>query len=199
MRRLPALAVIAILTVAACGGSDDDTAATTPDTEPVVADEPDPTTAPAPTDPPATDTPATDPPATDPPATDPPATDAPATDDPAAGTIDVSLVEFAIETETTLPAGPITFAITNDGDFPHHLSIARGTSYEVLPQLGNGAVDEAALGDDFLGGTENIPSGGADTIDFDLEPGDYVLFCNIVAGPNSHAARGQVLSVVVEE
>ena len=87
--------------------------------------------------------------------------------------------------------------MSNDGNFPHRLEIARGNSYEELPQLGNGAVDETALGDDFLGGTDNIAAGGTTTIDFDLPPGNYVLFCNIVSGPTSHAARGQVLSVTV--
>ena len=35
-------------------------------------------------------------------------------------------------------------------------------------------------------------------IEFDLEPGNYVFFCNI-AGTVSHAAQGQVLSVTVAD
>lgn len=179
MRRVPALLIAGTLLLAACGDDDGD------DTE---------ATAASATDPPATDPPATDPPATDPPATEPPASE-PAP--PVADGVPVNLVEWAVETESSLPAGPTTFAVTNGGNFPHEFGIARGPSYEELPLFDNGGIDEETLGDDFLGKTETIDPGGATTIDFELEPGTYVFFCNIIVGPNSHAAQGQVLTVTV--
>ncbi len=109
----------------------------------------------------------------------------------------MSLVEWAIETGDALSAGTVTFEVTNDGEFPHEFGITRGTTYEELPLLGKGAIDEDALGADVLGKTERLEAGAATTIEFDLEPGTYVFFCNITAGPNSHAANGQVLSVTV--
>ena len=142
--------------------------------------------------------------------TEPPAdTTAPVETEPAAattvappdapdGAVSVGLVEWAIETNLEVAAGSVTFDVSNEGDFPHHFAIARGDSYETLPQVGGGAIDEATLAADFLGRTSNIQSGGTATIEFDLEPGNYVFFCNI-AGTVSHAAQGQVLSVTVAD
>ena len=117
-----------------------------------------------------------------------------------AGTeVGVSLVEWAVEAPTELEAGALSFAVTNDSGLgiAHRFGIARGESYESLPLLGNGAIDEEALGDDFLGDTGNFQAGESATLDIDLEAGDYVLFCNISNGPSSHAAQGQTLSVTV--
>lgn len=109
----------------------------------------------------------------------------------------VDLFEWGLAAPAIIDSGEVLFSITNSGSFNHELAIARGTSYESLPLLANGAVDEAALGADFIGRTETF--GGGITIEqpFLLEPGDYVFFCNIAVGPNSHAANGQVQSVTV--
>jgi hypothetical protein len=112
--------------------------------------------------------------------------------------VEVSLVEWAVESQIELIPGVITFDVTNDGDFAHHFAIARGESYETLPQLADGSIDEATLGADFLGRTSNMQGGGAETIEFDLEAGNYVFFCNIATAV-SHAAQGQVLSVTVAD
>ena len=112
--------------------------------------------------------------------------------------VEVSLVEWAVESPIELIPGVITFDVTNDGDFAHHFAIARGDSYETLPQLADGSIDEATLGADFLGRTSNMQGGGAETIEFDLEAGNYVFFCNIATAV-SHAAQGQVLSVTVAD
>jgi len=209
MRRLPTLIVLSTFALAACGGGSDDAADTTAPAEtaaPVEETAPAETTpaetAPAETAPaetasaestPAETTPAETAPAETAPA-EPASTDAPAGD--AQGAVAVSMVEWAVEAPTEIAAGTVTFDVTNEGNFPHHFAIARGNSYEELPQAGGGAIDEAALGDDFLGRTANLDGGGVETIEFDLEPGNYVFFCNI-AGTVSHAAQGQVLSVTV--
>lgn len=102
---------------------------------------------------------------------------------------------------TTFKAGTINFKASNNGETPHEFGIARGNSYAELPQLANGSIDEEALGDDFLGKTpivDRILSPERE-ISFDLAPGNYVFFCNLVVGPVSHAARGHVLSVTVIE
>ena len=113
-----------------------------------------------------------------------------------ADALPVELGEWFITTPA-VSAGTVTFAVDNVGENPHAFAIARGTSYEDLPQKENGAVDTDMLGDDYLGTTEDLASGDSTTIDFDLEAGDYVFFCPIEFGPNSHAAAGQVLSVSV--
>jgi uncharacterized cupredoxin-like copper-binding protein len=125
-------------------------------------------------------------------------TDDPAGDDTAADAVAVELGEWFVDMPTTLDAGTISFSLSNVGENPHAFAVAKGTSYEELPQLDNGAVDTDALGADFLGSIDdNIAAGGTGEITFDLEPGDYVFFCPIQFGPNSHAAAGQVLSVTV--
>ncbi len=112
----------------------------------------------------------------------------------------VDLADFKITIDTTtFKAGLINFHISNLGDTPHEFGIARGNSYEELPQLANGSIDEDALGDDLLGRTPIVDKVLAPTrdISFTLEAGNYVLFCNLVVGPVSHAARGHVLSITV--
>lgn len=210
--RLLALFAAAMLVLGACGGdsdsastSDDGDAAETNSSE--TADDADPedatTTTETAADPSDDDSTATDenPPSDDP--EDGTENGDGAGDDAATGAggaeIGVSLIEWALEAPIELPAGPTTFAVSNDSSLgiPHKLGIARGDTYDNLPQLANGAIDEDALGDDFLGDTENLAPGEAVNFDIDLEAGDYVLFCNIAAGPSSHAAQGQVLSVSV--
>lgn len=109
--------------------------------------------------------------------------------------------EFNFVTATTrYKAGTINFLVTNSSDTPHEFGITRGNSYEELPQKADGSIDEDALGDDLLGKTPVVDKILSPTreISFDLTPGNYVFFCNLVVGPVSHAARGQVLSVTVD-
>lgn len=181
MRRL-LFSLFVILVLAAACGDDDDTTSDPPSTTTEAVPE-------ATTTPPTTEAPA----ATTTTEAEAPATTAAPTDAPIA----VVLAEFTITPDATIGAGPVTFAPVNEGEFPHRFGIAVGTSYEELPQLDNGAIDEEALGADFLGSTENLQPGETTTIDFDLAPGDYVLFCNVAVGPNSHAANGQTLSISV--
>lgn len=168
------LTIAAALLVAACGGSDDTSS--------------DPTDAPTTTAAVATTTPA--------------ATTVPA-DVVNADPELVDLSDFQILVDSTVyKAGTINFKATNsDDDTPHEFGIARGNSYEELPQLANGSIDEDALGDDLLGKTAVVDQvlSPEREITFDLAPGNYVMFCNIVAGPVAHAARGQVLSITVVE
>ena len=110
--------------------------------------------------------------------------------------------DFEIVVDTvTYKAGTINFKAFNASDTPHEFGIARGNSYEELPLLADGSIDEDALGDDFLGKTPVVDQilSPEREISFDLTPGNYVMFCNLVVGPSSHAARGQVLSITVIE
>jgi hypothetical protein len=113
----------------------------------------------------------------------------------------VNLDDSVITTATTIyRAGTVRFEVTNIDDIPHEFGIARGDSYEALPLTANGAIDEDALGEDFLGKTGALfgALGTTREISFDLAPGNYVFFCNL-GTVVSHAAKGQVLSVTVVE
>jgi hypothetical protein len=121
---------------------------------------------------------------------------APKTAAPAA--VDVVLKEWSIEAPVAVKAGEVTFNVKNGGSFPHELAVVKGDSYEALPLAASGAVDEAKLGAGaLLGRTGKIAGAGTETKAFKLEPGNYVLVCNLGAGPNSHAKAGQRLSITV--
>lgn len=186
MKKITAIIALSALTFAACG-SDDDAAPAATEAAPVETD-----AAPVETDAAPVETDAA------PVETDaaPVETDAASEAADPAGAIAIELLEWSIESPTELPAGPLTFDVTNGGQFPHHFAIFRGDSYETLPQNADGSVDEDALGADVIGRTDNLEGGEATTIEFDLEPGNYVFICNI-SGIASHAAQGQVLSVTV--
>lgn len=183
VKRFLFMAISLLLVAAACGGSDADESAvegsTTTSTETTTTDE----TAVETTTTVETSTTTAETASTE-------------QDDPTE-VVPVRLFEWAIDAPIEVGAGTVTFEVVNIGEFPHEFAVARGDSYETLPQLSNGAVDEDALGADWLGRTERVAPEERVTISFDLEPGNYVFLCNIQAGPNSHASQGQVLSVTV--
>lgn len=88
-------------------------------------------------------------------------------------TVDVSLVDFAIEMETELTAGTVTFNITNNGQAPH--------SFEIE---GNGIEEELE---------ENLEPGESATLEVELQPGTYEVYCPV----GQHADRGMKLEVTV--
>ncbi len=110
----------------------------------------------------------------------------------------VDLKEWSVTVTGDVKGGANTFAIANTGDNPHALAIVKGDSYESLPKLDNGAVDSDKLeAGAFVGASEKVEKGSTGTLSVTLEPGNYVFFCPVAFGPNSHAKAGQVLSVAV--
>lgn len=140
------------------------------------------------------------PPTTEAPTTTTTTTEAPPTTEVSGENVAVTLSEFVIDTADTFTAGEVTFDVANDAasEFNHEFAVIAAATYEELPKLGNGAVDEEALAEgQFLGRTAVLEPGETETITFDLEPGNYLFICNINFGPNSHAANGQMLAVTV--
>jgi uncharacterized cupredoxin-like copper-binding protein len=123
------------------------------------------------------------------------------------GTVSIQLQELRVTPDpTSASAGEITFAIENVGQFTHEFIVARlepGTTE--LPTLINGAVRENGKGFEMAGrvSPKDLQSGESAELTVDLEPGDYVLFCNVVvgtgvAGPiESHYRAGMWSSFVV--
>lgn len=181
-----ALALVPLV-LAACG--DDDTtgpAATSPAVTTPAATTP--ATLPAPTTP-APTTPAP---------TGPRATTPGSAGSTAAGAVDIELDEFTIEESGTIAAGEVTFSVKNVGQRTHEFAVFKGTDYAQLPHQPNGAVDETALGAaNIVGRTDKLDSGETASITLNLPAGRYVLICNLGAGPNSHAAKGQHVAITV--
>ncbi|HEV7663114.1 MAG TPA: hypothetical protein VGQ62_06230 [Chloroflexota bacterium] len=111
-------------------------------------------------------------------------------------TVNWDATEYAFNTPETLPAGPITIRLTNQGHEPHHAQLLRlndGVSFE---QFGSAlqAQGEAALAMTSLeGGPGTIDPLGISQVTLDLKPGSYAVAC-FFAGPDGvpHLAKGML-------
>lgn len=110
------------------------------------------------------------------------------------GTVDVTLQEWAvIPAQDAVPSGPVTFRVTNEGpDHPHELVIVK-TDLDAaeLPTTHEGAVDESGEGVEIIGEIEEFPPGETREATFELDPGSYVLVCNVAAVAGEHGGDHQ--------
>jgi uncharacterized cupredoxin-like copper-binding protein len=92
--------------------------------------------------------------------------------------IAVSLSDFKIKAaETEAPAGPVTFDLTNDGPSDHTFFMVKtDLAEDALPVADHlvqvDQLDVVAEIDTFTEGTER-------SLTVDLQPGSYVMFCNL--------------------
>jgi uncharacterized cupredoxin-like copper-binding protein len=96
------------------------------------------------------------------------------------GTVQVQLREWeVVPDETSVGSGEVTFEVSNDGDEPHEFVVLR-TDVEAgdLPLADDGSADEEGM--EVVGEVEDLAAGASDTLTVDLEPGHYVLLCNIL-------------------
>ena len=119
------------------------------------------------------------------------------------GDLDVVLDEYSVVTDLdTLPEGPIKFDIKNAGDVQHELLIVRSDIPGAeLPTKDDGSFDEGAGGVDVEREIDDIEAGDKTSRSYELDPGNYVLLCNIVDGETSHYALGMwtQLTITPEE
>jgi uncharacterized cupredoxin-like copper-binding protein len=103
--------------------------------------------------------------------------------DPNAVASDASatLSEFAIDLEpTTLTAGSNTFTVANAGTIGHEFVVRKtDLAADALPQKDDGTVDESAPELIDVGEVEVPDAGATDSLTLELEPGNYVFFCNL--------------------
>ncbi|WP_322817502.1 hypothetical protein [Tepidiforma sp.] len=99
-------------------------------------------------------------------------------DDDNAPTLNVRLVDFAIEANpNTVPAGNVRVKAKNDGSTEHEVVFVRTDLPEDgLPVVDN-KVDEGKV--EVVGEVEKFPAGKSKTATLELPPGRYVLICNI--------------------
>lgn len=109
-----------------------------------------------------------------------------------------TMKEWAVEGPATLKAGKVSLTITNNGSFPHQFKVIKG-KYADLPKGADGgsiAEDKLPAGA-LVGQLDKFEGGQTMTLALDLPAGDYVFLCNLGAGPNSHAGKGQHTDVTV--
>ncbi len=116
---------------------------------------------------------------------------------PADSTVEVALNEWEIvPSEAVVPAGLVTFIVTNEGTMVHELAIFHSDAEPgALPTLADGSADEAVLEEGEVGEVENLAPGETVETVHRLPPGRYVLLCNVVdvvpgGAPVSHYALG---------
>jgi hypothetical protein len=124
--------------------------------------------------------------------------------------VQVNLVDFEIDREpASVPAGEVTFEVANDGyatdaDGDPIPSISGGQhNFEVLrTDLPAGdlpvsdlnfSVEVEAPGIEILGSTPSLQEGANESLTVNLEPGPYVLICNLT----SHYMRGMWAEISV--
>jgi uncharacterized cupredoxin-like copper-binding protein len=119
---------------------------------------------------------------------------------------DVSLREFSIAPSVaTAPAGIVSFEVTNDGpnDVHEFVVIRTDLVVDALPTDDDGAVLEDGEGMEVIDEIEDLAVGRSETLMLDLEPGTYVLTCNIVQEEDgtteAHYAMGMRAAFTVED
>jgi uncharacterized cupredoxin-like copper-binding protein len=116
-------------------------------------------------------------------ATTSPEVSEPAASSGGAGTgVAVTLSEWSVANQpASIPAGSTTFTVTNDGpeDVHEFVVIKTDISMTELPADETGAVDETGGSMEIMGEIEDVAVGATKELTLDLEPGAYVLVCNI--------------------
>jgi uncharacterized cupredoxin-like copper-binding protein len=100
----------------------------------------------------------------------------------AATVVPVVLRDFQVsEVSEPIPAGEVVLRVENRGPETHELLVAGpGIGEDDLPMRADGlTIDEDALGDRVVGVVEGESPDAREDLDLQLEPGRYVLFCNM--------------------
>ena len=96
--------------------------------------------------------------------------EAPAT----AATVEVRLTEYAIEMPHTLPPGPTTFLLRNEGHKGHSFKLEGPGITDMTPVI--------------------VKPNKTGTAQVTLQPGDYKVYCPI----GSHSAKGMTMTLTVK-
>jgi hypothetical protein len=117
-----------------------------------------------------------------------------------ANVVDVVTREYAFRMPDTIPSGPTTFRLHNEGNEPHHLMLYRlddgKTIRDVFAALEAGGAHPSWM--HAMGGPNAVPGGGESIATLSLEPGRYVAFCHVKSPDGKiHFAKGMLKSVTV--
>jgi uncharacterized cupredoxin-like copper-binding protein len=117
--------------------------------------------------------------------------------------VNVALKEFSITPEqSTVTAGPVYFHAANEGAEAHEMVVIRtDLAPDELPVDDDGRVPEDQVS--IVGEIEPFAAGSDASITLDLQPGHYVLICNILEKEESgklesHYQEGMRTALTVE-
>jgi hypothetical protein len=96
-----------------------------------------------------------------------------------AKTVRVEERDFRIGAPATLTAGRVTFSVHNRGPDTHELLVVRERGGELPLRTDGLTIDEDAVQRDTVGKLEPGKPRSVRTLSVRLEPGRYVLFCNM--------------------
>jgi hypothetical protein len=122
--------------------------------------------------------------------------------EPSDEAIAVTLSEWEIGVPAQVPSGTVTVTAGNIGGERHEVVIVRADDPDSLP-VADGQVQEDQLPEGALiGEIESFAAGDTCAGTFELPPGDYVFFCNIVEEESdgtleSHYEEGMRTTVTV--
>jgi plastocyanin len=105
-------------------------------------------------------------------------------------TVDIELVDYSFNpSEIEVPAGIVTFHVTNNGTEAHEVAFLPGGGE--VPMTGEGAPDEEALAAAGAFELEAFGPGQTCNATYDLAAGDYAIFCIVeTAEGETHLAHG---------
>jgi len=121
----------------------------------------------------------------------------------ASGPISATLKEWEIKLSSTTPsAGKITFNITNNGDKEHEFVVRKtDKAADGLPLNTDGEVSEDAPELTEVGDPSELaeikPGSKDGTLTVTLQPGHYVIFCNLHVEELVHYQKGMHVDLTV--
>jgi hypothetical protein len=113
---------------------------------------------------------------------------------PATGVITVIAKDYSFEAPDSVPAGPTTYNLINQGSELHHLQLAKLPEGKTMPNLQAGMADGGAMKWLMDAGDPNAAVLGESTIaTAPLEEGQYVMMCVIPSADHTpHVAKGMI-------
>lgn len=108
--------------------------------------------------------------------------------------VTVTMEEWSVKlSQSTVPAGPVTFVLKNNGKLTHELAILKtDLAHDKIPLRPTDAKKVQEPGN--VGEIEDVDAGTSKEATFDLTPGNYVLICN----EEVHYQAGMHVSFVVK-
>jgi len=120
--------------------------------------------------------------------------------------VSVTLVEYQVKPNvTSVPSGSVKFEARNIGGADHALHVIKtDLAPDALPTMADGSVDEGAAGITMAGHVTGIQPQQQKSLTLELEPGNYVLVCNVVqqtatGEPIIHYERGMHVAFTITE